>query len=355
MPPPPKTDDVNAIANGSFDLGATGWAFFTNGVGEYSIVPHAGGSAAQIAVTTSGTNVQFNQSNIVMHKETRYLLRFSAMSATGSDCAVSIQRNSAPYNAYGLWSTNIDLTSTWSEYVVEFTSVLASDSVSDARLLFWFAGAARAGDQYQLDDISLKPLYAEGIVPDPPTILWPLSGSTNHPSTVSLNWTKVPGVISYTVELSSDSQFVDIIDNKMVGGTVTGFENLPQTSMVYARVQSIGAGGAGGFSPTVAFMAGPATSVESHPEVPSRFALAQNYPNPFNPTTRIRYSLPLSGHVSLRVYNALGAVVGVAEEGERSAGEHEVTFDGGGLASGLYFIRMQSGSFVDTRKMVLLR
>ena len=88
---------------------------------------------------------------------------------------------------------------------------------------------------------------------------------------------------------------------------------------------------------------------------PQKFALAQNYPNPFNPATTIRYGLPARAHVTLSVYNTLGERVIDLINGDIDAGYHEVKFDGSGLASGVYFYRLQAGTFVEAKKLVLLR
>jgi hypothetical protein len=89
--------------------------------------------------------------------------------------------------------------------------------------------------------------------------------------------------------------------------------------------------------------------------IPSQFVLDQNYPNPFNPLTTIRYGLLHQSHVTLTVYNTLGQQVSVLQNGEQDAGYHEVKFDGKDLASGVYFYRIQAGSFVQTRTLLLLK
>ena len=102
------------------------------------------------------------------------------------------------------------------------------------------------------------------------------------------------------------------------------------------------------------------TSVKGDPgqTSPEEFSLSQNYPNPFNPTTRIRFSLP---HVetlhatSLRVYDLLGREVATLVDDERRPGTYEVTFNGSNLASGVYFYRLQAGTFSQTRRLLLLR
>ena len=94
---------------------------------------------------------------------------------------------------------------------------------------------------------------------------------------------------------------------------------------------------------------------DSHQEQPPSFLVLQNYPNPFNPTTTIRYGLPTRSQVMLTVYNTLGQAVEALVNENQEAGYHEVRFDGSGLASGVYFYRIQAGTFVQSKKLVLLR
>ncbi len=97
-------------------------------------------------------------------------------------------------------------------------------------------------------------------------------------------------------------------------------------------------------------------SVESdYNNIPTNFVLDQNYPNPFNPSTKISYQLPQNGFVSLKVYNAIGKEVATLVNEEKSAGRYEVNFDAAGLSSGLYFYTIQTGSFQETKKMILIK
>jgi photosystem II stability/assembly factor-like uncharacterized protein len=89
--------------------------------------------------------------------------------------------------------------------------------------------------------------------------------------------------------------------------------------------------------------------------IPSSCRLDQNYPNPFNPSTTIRYGLPERAHVNLAVLNALGQQVAVLQNDEQEAGYHDVTFNGNGLSSGVYFYRIRTGDFVQTRRLLLLK
>jgi hypothetical protein len=89
--------------------------------------------------------------------------------------------------------------------------------------------------------------------------------------------------------------------------------------------------------------------------LPAHFALEQNYPNPFNPSTIITYVLPRRSHVTLAVFNMLGQQAAMLVNMQESAGRHEVQFDASSLASGVYLYRIQSGDFIQTRKLVVLR
>ncbi|MBI1804698.1 MAG: carboxypeptidase regulatory-like domain-containing protein [Ignavibacteriae bacterium] len=90
--------------------------------------------------------------------------------------------------------------------------------------------------------------------------------------------------------------------------------------------------------------------------LPIAYALEQNYPNPFNPTTSISFSLPMATNVTLKLYNLIGQEVATLIDGkEYEAGQHTVRFDATKLTSGIYFYRLQAGSFVSVRKMILMK
>jgi hypothetical protein len=90
-------------------------------------------------------------------------------------------------------------------------------------------------------------------------------------------------------------------------------------------------------------------------EVPTDYTLYQNYPNPFNPSTKIKFVIPKSSSVNLKVYNVLGKEAATLVNEKRLAGSYEVEFDASRLPSGVYFYKLQAGSFAETKKMVLLR
>jgi hypothetical protein len=89
--------------------------------------------------------------------------------------------------------------------------------------------------------------------------------------------------------------------------------------------------------------------------IPTVYALSQNYPNPFNPTTNIKFDLPKQGFVSLKVYDVIGKEVATLVNEVKSAGSYNVDFNGTNLSSGVYFYRLESGSFIDVKRMILIK
>jgi L-ascorbate metabolism protein UlaG (beta-lactamase superfamily) len=87
----------------------------------------------------------------------------------------------------------------------------------------------------------------------------------------------------------------------------------------------------------------------------NEYHLYQNYPNPFNPITKINYELPITNYVNLSIFNLLGELVTTLVDEKQNAGYHQVVWDATGMASGVYYYKIEAGEFVDVKKMVLLR
>lgn len=135
--------------------------------------------------------------------------------------------------------------------------------------------------------------------------------------------------------------------------TVTGAATL---------VGSTGASGLRGLALRTDSLGALNTPVAASPGLPQRFALSQNYPNPFNPVTQIRYTLASSADIRLKVFDMLGREIETLAAGKQSAGSYNVSFDASRLASGIYFYQLQArssssqaGSYIETRKMVLVK
>jgi Secretion system C-terminal sorting domain len=95
--------------------------------------------------------------------------------------------------------------------------------------------------------------------------------------------------------------------------------------------------------------------VEVKLEVPEEFSLKQNYPNPFNPTTKIEFSIPSDNNVEIKMFNVQGMEVATLLNEQRQSGIHNIEFNAGNLASGIYFYKIVSGNYSEIKKMILLR
>jgi len=122
-------------------------------------------------------------------------------------------------------------------------------------------------------------------------------------------------------------------------------EKIAESGKYFYRLKQIDLDGTFGYS----------SIVEIVIENPKTFELIQNYPNPFNPLTRIQYQILNSSHVSLKVYDAIGNEVATLVDEYKLAGIYEHEFSALNLTSGIYFYKLQSGNFVETKKMILLR
>jgi len=132
-----------------------------------------------------------------------------------------------------------------------------------------------------------------------------------------------------------------------------------QQSIYYYRLKQIDNDGQSKHSDSIEIST--LTKLEKDSPGLSNFILEQNFPNPFNPTTVISYQLPVFSAVTLKIYNALGNEVAVLVDEEQLPGHHEVSFNAQlttnhqQLSSGVYFYRLQAGSFSTTKKFLFLK
>ena len=140
--------------------------------------------------------------------------------------------------------------------------------------------------------------------------------------------------------------------NSLAIGTVYSLLDSPDGLYVGGKFTHAG----NKYSNMIALYTDFATSVdEENNIVPDGFQLMQNYPNPFNPSSRIRYSIPQISYVTLKVFDILGNEIATLVNEEKGPGVYSVSINAVKYASGIYFYKLQAGSFVETRKMVLLR
>ena len=97
------------------------------------------------------------------------------------------------------------------------------------------------------------------------------------------------------------------------------------------------------------------TGIKKEEEVPTEYSIDQNYPNPFNPSTKIKFALPKTAQTNIIIYDLLGRKIRTLLNNELEAGYYEISFDANNLPGGIYFYRIQSGDFIQTKKMILMK
>ena len=158
-------------------------------------------------------------------------------------------------------------------------------------------------------------------------------------------------------------QYKSIRQGSRVGGTITfgnhinAWTNLGMnlgSTWDYQILAIEGWGGSSG-NANITVSAGSSSIGESQCNIPDGYALEQNYPNPFNPTTTISFSLQSKSYVSLKIFDALGREVSTLVSKELSAGTYSQQWIPGNIPSGVYFYRLQTGLFTETKRLVLLK
>jgi len=197
-----------------------------------------------------------------------------------------------------------------------------------------------------------------------------MENAVNFLGTIKLQNNDLPGknslnIISdfnnYIHEVNMDFQEPDsttIIDGTVVN--LSAWFDVPPTNFLqklkwYLDTDSTKDQTLGGLFPE----ANKGTDVQQCIPLPSSYKLYQNYPNPFNPSTTISYDVPKSGMVTIKIYNILGKEICTLLNEEKQAGSYKIEFSTNNfllkLSSGIYFYRMKSGNFSETKKLILLK
>jgi hypothetical protein len=195
-----------------------------------------------------------------------------------------------------------------------------------------------------------------------PIQLASFAGSVLSDGVVRLTWTTMSETdnFGFEVQKCADSTLPFVtIENSFVAGNGTtadqhyySFTDSSSAAGHAYRLKQIDRSGAVHFSEPI--VPSSSTGVEEI-AAPARFALEQNYPNPFNPLTVIKYTVGGASDVSLVVYDILGREVAVLVNERKTAGSYMVSFDGAGLASGIYIYRLTAGQNVASRRMLLIK
>jgi len=198
---------------------------------------------------------------------------------------------------------------------------------------------------------------AQHLVPGTRVMLeYPENHSNIETRKPAFSWRAIAGANHYEFELSKDHEFNELIAENLYNDNtpVVLPDSLESGTTYYWRVRSSTDGAWGDWSRTWTFTTELPTSVENSDAI-TDYRLYGNYPNPFNPTTLIEYALPSTEMVRIEVFNVMGQRMAVLVNELQSSGRHTVTFDASDLTSGMYIYRIQAGSFVQSRKMILVK
>lgn len=170
-------------------------------------------------------------------------------------------------------------------------------------------------------------------------------------------WEKQDAANSYQLQLSTNQNFTELIvdSTSITDTTFTHENNLEELTQYWWRIRAENDAGSGDWSTAWNLTTLTTTDIDGNAGIPAEVALHQNFPNPFNPTTNISYQMPEAGSVSLVIYDMLGREITTLVNERVTAGNHEITFDAGGLSSGMYIYRLETGNEVFTRKLMLIK
>ena len=249
---------------------------------------------------------------------------------------------------------------------IEPTSYISTKDLSDtAGVYYWRVcatnglGASVWSDVWHFNSSLTKNVTA-------PQLVFPNNGSVAIGTKPTFRWQIAASAFNYRIQVSKDSIFATtILDSSEIEPTsYTSTKDLPDTvSTYYWRVCATNGLGTSVWSVVWHFHSGLTEVKEITALQPKVFSLQQNYPNPFNPSTRISFDLPSKSFVSLKIFDLIGREVATLVSEELSAGSYAKQWNATRLPSGVYFYRLQArqtsggqtGSFIDTKKLILLK
>jgi len=279
-------------------------------------------------------------------------LRFPANLQTGLDTSVTMRWTRVPDAAKYIFQLTSDPT---------FTSIDRSDSTTGDTIKS-ITGLARDVRYYWR--VKLVSAAAVGLwsniwsfitvsSPGKPHLLnaIPVQDETGF---MTYTWNGVPYADQYAVQECTDQTFTRLFRSGSTPDTSITFSGHSDGQPYYWRVQAVNLAGSGLWSDVSEFTFS-ATGIKQESGVPAESSISQNYPNPFNPTTRIEFALAHTGRTRVVIYDLLGREVETLVDRELNVGYYEMSVDAANLPSGVYFYRIESPNFVQTKKMVVMR
>ncbi|HMR41279.1 MAG TPA: T9SS type A sorting domain-containing protein [Ignavibacteria bacterium] len=196
--------------------------------------------------------------------------------------------------------------------------------------------------------------------PPAPILIFPANGAVNVSVTPTLDWENVSGAFLYSVQVSTDVNFASLIVDQSelsISEYTVPSPILTTNTLYFWRASATNTSGAGSWSAAWNFRTTTVGISLISEQIPTKYGLFNNYPNPFNPSTKIKFNIPEQNFTDLKIFDMNGKEVANLLSETIAAGSYELEFtaDKYDLSSGIYFYRLESGEFSDTKRMILLK
>jgi GH35 family endo-1,4-beta-xylanase len=195
------------------------------------------------------------------------------------------------------------------------------------------------------------------IVPPPvPSLISPSASKMGVPRNTRFVWNSTETATQYGIQIAYDSLFSSVVLDLTVTDTLMNCFPLDSNKKFYWHVNAANSRDTSDYSVISSFTTGnQITAVKECEGISTEFRLAQNYPNPFNPTTIIRFEIPHNSYASIKIFNSLGQLVVTLIDNVIASGEHSVEWNALNVPSGIYFYRLQTEKYSETKKLLLLK
>jgi len=270
----------------------------------------------------------------------------------------TVELSWSPTALSSLYDLSIAADSAFSVDVVQYESLsdtfFVLTTLNGEQQYFWQIRSHNAGGT---SNYSVTSSFKTGF-PVSPIQAYPVSGTTEMPQNVIVSWHPNEVATSYRIQVSRAGNFTSeylVLDSSDVVDTSFTINGLSSLKYYYWRINGSNEFGTSKWTTTWRFKTSTFSEIADASQIPDKYELYQNHPNPFNPTTEIRLVLPRDEYVILRVFDLTGRLISVLANECLSKGNHTYHFDGSRLPSGIYFYQVDTPSFHQTKKMILVR
>lgn len=240
-------------------------------------------------------------------------------------------------------------------------AALSSGTSGDVRTLTVFDANLILGGAFTTAGVTVNRIAKWGSIPVAPALISPANSAVGVSPTPLMEWGAVNNAFDYRIQISNDPNFGSFSVNE-AGITEAEYQvpgnTLNGNTVYFWRVNARNGMGTSPFSTIFFFTTTMTGIVNVSSEVPQKYGLYNNYPNPFNPSTKIKFDIPASNkgsNVKLTVFDASGREVSTLINSQIAPGTYEFEFSAKNLTSGVYFYRLSTDNFVDTKKMILVK